>query len=521
MTQTDLHTDVPPPHEGPARRSFGDRMLSGIEITGNRLPDPIFLFAGICALIAIASWICALAGVSVINPVDGKPVAVENLLNATNLRRMLVESVGNFSKFPALGMVLMIMLGIGLAEQSGWFSALMRDIVDKAPRALVVPVIALVGILGNVAGDAAPIVLPPLAAMLFVRLGWHPVAGIAAAYCAAVGGFAANLILGMSDALVFAFTKEAAQMVDPSVSTNVAMNYHFIAASVLVLLPVISIVTTKITIPRLGTYEGGAQMDDGENEVTPQQRKALRWANVTALVVLALFAALSLPSNGLLRNAETGSLLEKSPLMDGIIPLLTIFFFVPGLVYGMKAGTIRSTKDAGRMMTEAMASMGNFVVIVFFAAQMLAFFTWSNLGTVIAVTGAEVLKGQHGVVMILGILLLSSLLNMLLGSASAKWAILAPILVPMMMLLDYHPAFTQMIFRVGDSITNPITPMFPYFPLVLALAQKYDKRFGVGTLISATLPYSIAMGLAWTALLIFWFLMGWPVGISGPIRIGG
>ncbi len=502
------------------KRGFMQRFLDLVERGGNKLPDPIVLFASLCAIIILASWVTALAGVSAVHPGTGETVEAINLLSGENIQRMISESVKNFGSFPALGLVLVVMLGIGLAEKSGWFEVMMRSAVMKAPVKLIIPAIIFIGILGNIAGDAAPIVLPPLAAMVFIKLGWHPVAGIAMAYAAALGGFAANLILGMSDALVFAFTEPAAALIDDQVQMNAAMNYYFIAASVVMLLPIVWLVTTKITIPRLGAYTNPEYVSEDTGEITPQQRSALRWANWSMLAVLVTVAALSIPSNGLMRNAETGSLINDSPLMNGIGLLITILFFVPGFIYGIKAGTIKDSKDMARMMTESMASMGNFIVIVFFASQMLAYFGWSNLGSIIAIKGAELLDGANGVVLIVGILILSSLVNLLIGSASAKWAILAPIFVPMMMLLNFHPAFTQMIYRVGDSITNPITPMMPYFPLVLGLAKKYDKKIGMGTLISALLPYSIALGIGWTLFLIAWFLLGLPVGPGGPIHLG-
>ena len=496
-----------------------DKFLNGVEWAGNKLPDPIFLFAAICVLIIIASAIAQGVGWSVVHPATGETVEAVSLLDPDNIRRMISEATANFGTFPALGLVLVVMLGIGLAEKSGWFEVLLRNAMVKAPKRLIIPAIAFIGVLGNVAGDAAPIVLPPIAAMLFVQLGWHPLAGVCLAYAAALGGFAANLILGMSDALVFAFTEPATALVDETVQTNTAMNYYFIAASVPLLVLTVWFVASKITIPRLGTYTNPEFVHEQIEEVTPQQRSALRWANWSAILIVLLVVALSIPSNGLMRNGETGSLLDDSPLMNGVAILLAILFFVPGLIYGMKTGKIKNSRDAAAMMTESMAGMGGFVVIVFFASQMLAFFNWSNLGTIIAVEGAAALENQNGVVLIVGILILSSLVNLLIGSASAKWAILAPIFVPMMMLLGFHPAFTQMIYRVGDSISNPITPMMPYFALVLALAQKYDKKMGIGTLIASMLPYSIALGVVWTIFLIVWFLFGLPVGPGGPIHL--
>ncbi|MDO5697801.1 MAG: AbgT family transporter [Dermatophilus congolensis] len=496
-----------------------DRFLNGVEWAGNKLPDPIALFASICVLIVLASSGAAAAGWSVVHPATGETVNAVSLLDPDNLRRIISEGTKNFGAFPALGLVLVVMLGIGLAEKSGWFEVLMRNAMVKAPKRMIIPAIGFIGVMGNVAGDAAPIVLPPIAALIFVQLGWHPLAGIALAYASALGGFAANLILGMSDALVFAFTEPAAALVDPNVQVNTAMNYYFIAASVPVLVLAVWLVTSKVTIPRLGVFSNPEFVHEDVGEITPEQRSALKWANWSVVVVTLAIVAMSVPANGLMRNGETGSLLNDSPLMNGIAILLAVFFFVPGFIYGVKTGSIKNTRDAGVMMTESMAGMGNFIVIVFFASQMLAYFSWSNLGTIIAVEGATALKGQNGVVLIVGILVLSSLVNLLIGSASAKWAILAPIFVPMMMLLDFHPAFTQMVYRVGDSITNPITPMLPYFPLVLALAQKYDKKMGMGTLISAMLPYTIVIGVFWTLFLIVWFLLGWPVGPGGPIYL--
>lgn len=501
------------------RKGLVARLLDHVEKVGNRLPDPVLIFVIICALTLVASWLAAMAGVAVVNPGTGKTVEAVNLLSTDGLRRIFSEAVKNFGAFPALGLVLVVMLGIGVAEKTGYFEMAMRRVIEIAPQALIIPVIIFVGIIGNVAGDAAPIVLPPLAAMVFIRLGLHPVAGIAMAYASALGGFAANVMLGMSDALVLAFTAPAAALIDARVETNTAMNYYFNTASTFVLAVVVWLVATRISIPRLGRYDNPEFTAAGNEALTPLQLKALRAGNLALLAVIALLLATTLPDDGLLRNGSTGSLLKDSPLMNGIGLIIALFFFVPGLVYGVVCGRIRSSGELATMMSESMASMGGFIVIVFLAAQMLAFFSWSNLGTIIAVKGAGLLQDQNGVVLIVGLIALTSIVNLFIGSASAKWAILAPIFVPMMMLLGYHPAFTQMVYRIGDSITNPITPMVPYFPLVLGLVQKYDRRMGVGTLIAALLPYSVALGIAWTLFLLVWFWLGWPVGPGGPIYL--
>lgn len=503
-----------------SRPSLVNRMLDGIERAGNKLPDPVFIFIILCGIVLVASWLSALAGVSAVNPADGKTITAVNLLSTENLRRIVSDAVKNFSAFPPLGVVLGAMIGIGVAEKSGWFETLMKAAVNRAPRTLIIPMIIFVGIMGNMAADAAVIILPPIAALLFLRMGYHPIAGLVCAYASVLGGFAANLTVGLTDVLALTFTAPAADLIKPGTgdTLNAMMNYYFIAASTFLLLFVSWWLTVKITIPRMGAYQpqDGLVIDSG-GDITPQERKAMRYANYTLLGMLLLLLLLTVPQGAFLRNPETGSLIEKSPLMNGIVFIIAVIFFFPGLVYALVAGTAKEGRDISKMMGDSMAAMGTYIVIVFFSAQMLAFFNWSNLGTILAIKGAALLEGQSGVTLIIGIVLLSTSINMLIGSASAKWAILAPIFVPMMMLLGYHPAFTQMIYRVGDSITNPITPMMPYMPLLLSFAHRYGKQYGMGTLIAALLPYSIAFGIIWTLFLVGWYLLGWPVGPGGPI----
>lgn len=498
-----------------------DRFLNIIERSGNKLPDPIVIFFLLCVGVLGLSAIAGLANWSAVHPGTGETLTAINLLSTEGMRIVIGESTRNFGAFPPLGLVLIVMLGIGVAERSGWFEIALQRAAISAPKVIIIPAIAFIGLLGNIAGDAAPIVLPPLAAMIFLKMGWHPIAGVALGYASATGGFAANLMIGMSDALVQGFTQPAAELIDPTIETNAAMNWYFIAASVFVILPVLWFITSKVTIPRLGVYDPseGDDVGSADLDTTDRQRTANRWAFVSVLLMIILIVAVTIPQNSFMRNAETGSITTNSPIMNGIGLLLAIFFFVPGLVYGIKAGTIKKSSDATRMMTESMAQMASFIVIVFFASQMLAYITASNMGAILAIQGASLLEGQHGVVLIVGIILISAFVNIFIGSASAKWAILAPIFVPMMMLLDYHPAFTQMIYRIGDGITNPITPMFPYFALVLAVAQRYVRKIGMGTFIATLLPYSIALGIVWTLMMIVWYLFGLPVGPGGPILL--
>lgn len=496
--------------------------LNQVEKLGNRLPDPIILFFSLCIVLAIATAIMSQFDTAVKHPGTGKTIAVRSILSHDGFVMFLNDAIKNFSQFPALGVVLSVMIGIGIAEKSGYFDKLMIYVVSITPERIIIPMITFIGIMGSITGDAAPIVMPPLVAMIFMKLGYHPVAGLALAYAATLGGFAANLFIGVQDALIYAFTEPSAHLINKDIELNVAMNWYFIAASVFVLVFVLWYVTQKIVIPHLGTYDHTqitASNEEDIAEVTPQEKRALFWANVSVVVTLCIIVLAAIPETSWLRNSETHSLIENAPLMKGMGLLIILTFLVPGLVYGILAKTIQSSKDIGRMLTESMEAMGGFIVIVFFAAQLLAFLTWSHLGIVIAVKGAELLQNQNGIVLIVGLLLLSSLINMLIGSASAKWALLGPIFVPMLLLLGFHPAFTQMIYRVGDSITNPITPMMPYLPLLLTYAQKYDPKMKLGSLIASLMPYSIFLGIFWTLFLIIWYLFGIPVGPGGPIHI--
>ncbi|MFC3038711.1 AbgT family transporter [Virgibacillus xinjiangensis] len=501
------------------KKSVMDRFLNTVEVMGNKLPDPIVIFIALMGIILVGSFVASMFNLKATNPATGEEVEAVNLLTGEGLVQILTESINNFSSFPPLGMVLVVMIGIGIAEKTGYFETAMKRVIEVSPKKLIIPAIILVGIIGNVAGDAAPVVLPPIAAMVMIKLGHHPFAGLIIAYVAAVGAFSANFLIGMTDALALSFTEPAAQLVDSNYTGNIAMNYYFIAVSAVVLLVVTYVLATKVTIPRLGSYDS-SHLEEQKEELEEREVKALRWANISALITAAIFLFLLIPENGLLRNQETGSIMNDSPFMNSVVFIITILFFVPGLVYGLKAKTIQNTKDFGNVLSESMATMGSYIVLVFFAAQMLAYFNWSNLGPIIAIKGADLMQSLNftGIPLIIGSIILASFINLLIGSASAKWAILAPVFVPMFMLIGYDPAFTQMLFRIGDSITNPITPMLPYLPLLLAFAKKYDKNAGLGTLIANMLPYSIVFFIAWTLLVILWLFLGLPLGPGGAVE---
>lgn len=497
-----------------------NRFLNIVEKVGNRLPDPSILFFLMCLGLAVLTWIISFFPITVKHPGTDDTIAIKSILSSDGLSMILNDAVKNFSEFPALGLVLAVMLGIGVSEKTGYFDKLMIQVVHKAPKKIIIPVIILVGILGNAAGDAATIVLPPLTAMVFIKLGYHPIAGLAMAYASALGGFSANVMIGMSDALLYAFTEPAAKIVSDNVHVNVAMNWYFIAASIIVLLPAVYWVTMRFVIPRLGTYDtsnSDIKVDEENTGLTPEENKAVFWANIIFFAMIALLIILAIPQNSFLRNAKTGSLLNDAPIINGVGLIILVLFLVPGLVYGIKMKVFHNSKDLGKMLADSMGSMGSFIVIVFFAAQLLAFLEWSNLGVIVAVKGASLLQGQNGIVLIVGIILLSALINLLIGSASAKWGILAPIFIPMLMLVGFHPAFTQMLYRIGDSISNPITPMMPYLPLLLSYAQKYDNNMKLGSLLSSLMPYTIVLSIVWPLFMIIWYLLGLPLGPGGPL----
>lgn len=504
--------------ETTAKPSLFTRFLDRIEYWGNKLPDPVMIFIGLCLLIIVCSGIFSAMGVSAYNPVTKETIQVVNLLTLDGLTQIITKATTNFTAFPALGVVLVVMFGIGVAEHSGYFKSLMIAAVEKAPFKIIVPILILVAMLGTVAGDASQIVVPPIAAMIFLRLGYHPIAGLVMAYAAALGAFAANAIIGMADALALSFTEAGLKAIGADVPVNIAMNWYFMTVSMFLLLFVILFVTYKVIIPRLGTYDAGDLHQESMTGLTNIEKRGLKYANYSIVITLALIAVAAIPESSFLRNPNTGSIID-GPLVQGVAITMAVIFFIPGLVYAVVTKTAKSSKDIVNMMNQSMAGMSGFIVIVFFAAQMIALFAWSNLGLIIAIKGANLLEGQNGVTLIVGFIFLTAILNLFIGSASAKWALLAPIFVPMFLFLGYHPAFAQAIYRVGDSITNPITPMFPYLPLLLSYAKKYDKDIGLGTLIANLFPYTLALGIVWTIFVLIWYWLGIPVGPGGPIHI--
>jgi aminobenzoyl-glutamate transport protein len=497
------------------------KSLDFIEVVGNRLPHPATIFALLAVIVMILSAIAYLAGTSAIHPVDGRLVTVNNLISADGARWIYTNILNNFLRFPPLGYVLVVMVGIGVAEGSGLFTVMIRSLVLSSPPKLITGAIVAAGLLSHLASEAGYVVLIPLGAMIFHALGRHPMAGLAAAFCGVSGGFGANFFIGSIDPILAGISESAAQMIMPDMVVNPAVNYYFMFVSSFVVILVGTWVTEKIVEPRLGTYKGNAERVPVV-QLTPIEKKGLKWAGYGLLFTISLLALTVIPENGIFRDPETGSVLH-SPFFNGIIIGILLLFFIPGMLYGIATGSILNDKDVARHITKSMAGMGGYVVLVFFAAQFVYFFNYSNLGIILAIKGAQSLQsvGLTGINLIIAFVLLSAFINMFMGSASAKWAIMAPVFIPMLMLIDppYHPGLTQAAFRIGDSVTNLITPMMSYFALIVTFAQKYDEKYGIGTIISTMIPYTIFLSIAWIAALVIWLLIGIPLGPDGPIFI--
>lgn len=510
---------------GPNSGDHSKGILGWIEDTGNRLPDPVFIFFWLIGGVILVSVIASLLGVSAIHPTqvqaDGSPVIVmsASLLSADNLQRLLTQMPTTFAHFHPLGYVLLVMLGAGVAERSGLFATAMSSAVKRAPLSMLTPVVALLAMMGNLAADAAYVVLIPLAGVVYAAAGRHPIAGIAAAFAGVSGGFSANLIPGQLDALLFGITEAAVVTLDQSWVMNIAGNWFFIAAMVFVYLPVIWYVTDKIIEPRLGSPKtiiannsvGLSTRED--STLTSAEQAGLRRAGLAALGIVLLWLGLCFAPGTPLINEDAG-VARLQPFYQSLVAAFFLLFLATGWAYGSAVGTIKSHRDVVAMMSAAMADLAYYLVLAFAAAHFVAMFNWSNLGLIFAINGADVIRSAElpMPVLIALIVMLTASINLFIGSASAKWALLAPVLVPMMMLLGVSPEMTTAAYRVGDGATNIITPLMPYFPLILAFCQRWNKEFGLGSLAATMIPYSIWMLITGMVLAMVWIGLGLPIG---------
>ena len=532
--------------------------LGWVERTGNRLPDPAFIFFYLIIIMAIISVIADWLNFAVLHPTRtdaaGDPAVVDaiSVFSPESIRHLLVEMPEIFTGFHPLGYVLVVMLGAGVAERAGLFGTAMRAAVRDVPKFLLTPAVALVAMLGNLAADAAYVVLIPLAAVIFAAAGRHPIAGITAAFAGVSGGFSANLLPGQLDALLFGITEEAVAALDPSWTMNIAGNWYFIAAMTVLFLPAIWFVTDRIIEPRLGPWTGGATVggdggedDDPSADLTAGQKKGLAHAGLTVLVLVLVWIFMTIDIVALATGGSASIWGGNPPLFNGdealsttqrLVPFFSslvagfmLLFIFAGVAYGRAAGTINTHRDIVDMMANAMKDMGYYLVLAFFAAYFVELFNLSQLGLISAVNGANAIESSGlPLPIVLGLIVLfAGLLNLFVGSASAKWALMAPVLVPMLMLLGVSPEMATAAYRVGDSGTNIITPLMVYFPLILVFARRWVPEFGLGSLTASMIPYSVVLVVTGILMTVLWVFLNLPLGPGAgveyvlPAGVGG
>ncbi len=510
-----------------SNKKFVNRFLDVVEKTGNILPHPATLFALFAVIVILLSEVAVQMDLSVAHPTSGAIIKPFSLLSLEGMHRILTDMVVNFTSFAPLGTVLVAMLGIGLAESTGLIGASLKKLVLSAPGHLLTFVIVFAGIMSNIASGVGYVLLVPLAALIFKAVGRHPLAGLAAAFAGVSGGYSANLLLGTIDPLLAGISQEAARIIDPQYTINPACNYYFMAASTFLVAFAGTWVTEKIVEPRLGKYvpteDDKVQKDDAQMQtLSNSEKRGLRFTAVTLAVITGVILWGIIPEAGFLRDISTGSVL-KSPLLKGIVAIIFLLSLILSIAYSIGSRTLKNDKELMKGMAKSMNTMGSYIVLVFFASQFVAFFNWSKIGLIAAVKGAEGLKasGIEGIPLMLMFVVMASLINLVMGSASAKWAIMAPVFIPLFMILGYTPEFVQVVYRIGDSVTNIISPMMSYFALIVAFMERYDKKVGIGSVVALMIPYTIAFFIIWVIMLMIWMGAGIPVGPAAAIHMAG
>jgi aminobenzoyl-glutamate transport protein len=510
---------VEPGANGPP--GWMNRALNFIERAGNVLPDPAVLFLVLLIVVWILSAIMAPFTFSDLDPRTGMPIQINNQLTGAAIAEFLATMTSTFVNFHPLGVVLVAMLGVGVAEHTGFINAGLKALLNVTSAALLTPMLIFVAIISHTAADAGYVLVIPLGAVIFYAAGRHPLAGIAAAFAGVSGGFSANFIPSAIDPLLAGLTQAGVMVLDTERAVvNPLANWYFTAASSFLIIGLGWYLTDKVVEPRLkGVVVDGDLDDIPRNEpISAVERRGLNWSLLAAGLGLLVLIAVTVPAGSALRSPEGEITAGNAPLMQAIVPLIFLLFLIPGVVYGYVAGTAKSHRDIIAGMTKAMSTMGYYVVLSFFAALFIAEFGRSNIGALLALRGAAGLQALAlpAEVTIVGIILLSGFVNLMVGSASAKWALLAPIFVPMLMQLGISPELTQAAYRVGDSTTNIITPLMPYFPLVVVFSQRYVRKTGIGTLISMMMPYAVVFLVAWTIFLLAYWMLGIPLGLQAP-----
>jgi aminobenzoyl-glutamate transport protein len=492
--------------------------LGAVERIGNKLPDPAVLFIALLFIVWVLSWLLSYASFDVIDPRSGDPLIIQNLLTGSSFTEFLSVMVTNFSHFHPVGVVLVAMLGIGVAEHTGFINAAIRSLLNVTPNSLLTPMVILVGIVSHSAVDAGYVLVIPLGGVIFYAAGRHPLAGLAAAFAGVSGGFSANFVPSSLDPLLQGLTQAGAHILDTSVVVNPLNNYFFTTASSVIIIGLGWYITDRIVEPRISKTEidGDAEDLPEMHDLKPEERKGLRWALIAMVVGIVLLVATALPEGSAWRAPNGDLTASNAPMMRAIVSLIFFLFLVPGVVFGIVSGSMKSSKDMIEGMTHSMHGMAYYLVIMFFIAQFVYAFGQSNLGVLLALKGAEFLKALNAgaSITIVGIVILTAFVNIFVGSASGKWGLLAPIFVPMLMSLGISPDLTQAAYRVGDSSTNIITPLMPYFPLVVVYCQRYVKGTGIGTLTAMMLPYSMWFLSVWTVFLLIYYAIGLPLGFA-------
>jgi aminobenzoyl-glutamate transport protein len=500
-----------------------EKILGTVERVGNKVPHPAVIFVWLILAVIVLSHIFYLMGASAtyesINPDTHQPEQVttgaRSLLTGEGIRFMYSGVVSNFMSFNAVGVIIVAMLGVGVAESAGLVKALIRKLVQVAPAKALTYILVFVGILSSIAADAGYLVLIPLAAAAFLSVGRNPLAGLAASFAAVSAVFSVNILIKPLDGILQGITNDAIHLMNPNLSISLTANFWFSVASVLLLTVVCGVITDRIIEPRLGPYKPPKDLQEEEGEAAPaEESRGLKFATWGAIAILAVFALLTLPPGAPLRNPETGALVGDSPFMNGLIVFIALAFLVAGAAYGFGAKTMKSSADVIKAMEKAVIGLGALLFLLFFISQFIALFTYTNIATIAAVKLGDVLAtaGLGPIPLLVGFVLIVTVLNLIITGIIPKWAIFAPVFVPLMMRLHIDPSAVLAAYRVGDSPTNAITPMMAYFPLIVAFAAKYQKGAGVGTVVAMMLPYVVIVQVVWMVLLVVWQMLGLPWG---------
>ncbi len=511
------HTAAAVAYSDDTRGSF----LKWLERAGNKLPNPAILFLIFFMVLALCSYVLQLAGITAVNLKTNEIIHIRSLISAEGLDWLLTNLIKNYINFPPLGMIIVLTFGLGVASETGLLQTLIHHSMHNIPRKYVTLAVVFISLMSHIASDAAIVIMPPLAAMLFYSMGRHPLVGFACSLAAIYSGFTANILIVTTDVLLSGITTQAIRTIDATMTVTPIDNWYFMSFAVFYLTAVTTFITEKFVEPRLGVYDPAhAQENLTIPDVSPEEKKALRHTLIAAVLYLAVVFLMAFPDNGLLRNPQTHSLLG-SPLLRGVIPLLCGFLLTVGLTYGVSIRKIQNADDMIRCMTNAVKGLSGFLVMAFFIAQFIAAFAWTNMSTMIAMKGALFLKdvGMTGLPALICFMLFGQLLGLFTSSGSAVWALLSTVFVPMFMLLGYHPAFIQAAFRAGDGALNTVALVNPFLPLFLEIIRRYKKDSGIGTYLSLMMPYAMAFLVMWYALFIFWYLTGWPVGPGIPQRL--